>query len=107
MKRIVFILVCLSLMLQSGVIRSEGPRMIFCDVQPEVEGYFASLDGGPVQYVPKTIITLLDGSQATLLMKVPIKPFTLWIVAYNSWGFSDPVVVSFPSHEPVVMKVKV
>jgi hypothetical protein len=107
MKRIMFILVCLRLMLQSGVIRSEGPWMIFCDVQPEVEGYFASLDGGPILYVPKTIITLSDGSQATLLMEVPVRPLTIWIVAYNSWGFSDPVFMSFQSREPVAVKVKV
>jgi hypothetical protein len=108
MKRIMFILVCLSLMLRSSVIRSEGPWTIYCDVQPEVEGYFASLDGGPILYIPKTVVTLSDGSQATLLMKVPIRPFSIWIVAYNYWGFSEPVFMSFvklaPPKEPPSMK---
>lgn len=100
MKRILLILVLLALLVNPSVIRSEGPWKVICNVQPEVAGYFVSLNGGPVTYVPKTILTLYDGSQVTLLMEVSMGTFTLEVVAYNYWGFSDPVFVSFSDFLP-------
>lgn len=100
MKKLLLILVLLALLVNPSVIRSQGPWKIICDVQPEAAGYFVSLNGGPMMYVPKTILTLYDGSQVTVLMEVPMGTFTLEVVAYNYWGFSDPVFVNFWEFHP-------
>ena len=101
MKRISLVLALLALLVNTGVIRSQGPWKIFCDYQEDVRGYFVSLNGGPVFPVPSKMVILSDGSKATLLAEVPEGyPVSIAVVSYNYWGCSEPAYMFFTKPTP-------